>query len=100
MKNILIAALIFASTPVWAGAMGELWSTTNLSVRESLGYNIKIVSIEQKFASIPGYELAVKSTVYGYNQANEVVPTFECISGYRESNAGTYELIQTDCQPL
>ncbi|MFM6927209.1 MAG: hypothetical protein ACKOX6_02025 [Bdellovibrio sp.] len=100
MKNILIAALILSSTPVWAGAMGELWSTTNLSVRETLGYEAKIVSIEQKFAPVPGFELAVKSTVYGYNQANEVVPTFECISGYRESNAGSYQLIGTDCQAL
>ena len=100
MKNILIAALIFSSTPVWAGAMGELWSTTNLSVREALGYEAKIVSIEQKFASVQGYELAVKSTVYGYNKANQVIPTFECITGYRESNAGSYQLIGTDCQAL
>lgn len=100
MKNALFAALVLCSTPVWAGAMGELWSTTNLSVRETLGFDVKITSIEQKFASVTPYEMAVKSTVFGHNSSNEIAPIFECISGYSEVGVGSFELIETVCNAL
>jgi hypothetical protein len=98
-KFFLATAILFSTSSVFAGAVKEIWSTTNESVLEVLGFDESIVSLEQKFAQVEGFDLAVKTTVRGHYKVKGVVPTFECITVYKK-NLNNYDLVKTECQKV
>ncbi|MBO9666980.1 MAG: hypothetical protein J7501_09220, partial [Bdellovibrio sp.] len=64
------------------------------------GFDESIVSLDQTFAQVEGFDLAVKTTVRGHYKVKGVFPTFECITVYNKTLNNWYDLVKTECQKV
>lgn len=93
MKGLLIAALVFVSAPAFAGKMKEIYTMTNESVLETLGFDEGIMNVEgHKFVSVAGADLAVQTTVRGYNGKS-----YTCVTTFVDSEY-FYQVNYTTCK--
>lgn len=94
MKSLLIVALMFVSAPAFAGKMKEIYTMTNESVLETLGFYEDIAAVEgHKFLTIEGEDLAIQTTVRGY-YGNA---TYTCLTTFVKSE-GFYDVKKTVCE--
>ena len=93
MKGLLMAALMFVSAPAFAGKMKEIYTMTNESVYEALGFDEGIASIEgHKFVSVAGADLAVQTTVRVYDGKS-----YTCVTTFVDSEY-FYQVNYTTCK--
>ncbi|WP_413586053.1 hypothetical protein [Bdellovibrio sp. HCB274] len=101
MKSFFIAsALILSSSFASAGAMKEISMMTTESVLETLGFDESIVSIEQKFTTVAGYDVAIITMARGNYKVKGVVPTFKCVTVFKKNSDNWYDIVKTECETL
>lgn len=98
MNKLIVALLILSAAPAsYAGKMKEIWSMTNESVLETLGFNEGVVSIEYyQFVQIEGVDLAVETSVRTNFGDNGRYPTYECLTTFVKTN-DFYKVLKTKC---
>jgi hypothetical protein len=101
MKALFIAAaLILSSSFASAGAMKEISFMTTESVLETLGIDESILSMEQKFTQVAGYDLAIITMARGNYKVKGVAPTFKCITVFKKNSDNWYDIVKTECETL
>lgn len=97
MKKFLLAFVIFASVPAFAGKMKEIYTMTQESVMEHLGFDENIIKIEGfDFIQVEGADLAVLTNVRSYYSVEEAPASFDCVTTFAKSATG-YEVVKTKC---
>ena len=98
MKNVLAFLIMLFFQTANAGVMKEIWSMTNESVLETLGFEEGMVVIDNyQFVRIDGADLAVRTTVKVLYPIGSAKPTFFCVTTYKK-DADFYSLLTTDCK--
>lgn len=98
MKKLIAALLVLSVAPAsYAGKMKEIWSMTNESVLETLGFDEGVVSIERyQFVQIEGADLAVETSVRANFGDNGSYPTYECLTTFVKTS-DFYQVLKTKC---
>ncbi len=101
MKSFFVAAaLVLSSSLAFAGAMKEISFMTTESVLETLGMDESIVSLQQKFTQVEGYDLAIITMARGHYKVKGVVPTFKCLTVFKKNSDNWYDIVKTECETL
>lgn len=97
MKKALVALLISVSLPAFAGKMKEIWSMTQESVLDTLGFNEDVVKIEGfQFIQVQDADLAVQTDVVMYYSRDAAPAAFECVTKFSK-HGDSYDVIGTQC---
>jgi spore maturation protein SpmB len=98
MKNLLAFFIVFSALPTFAGAMKEIWSMTNESVLETLGFEEEAVTIDNyQFVHIEGADLAVQTKVLVLYPIDSSEASYVCTTTYKKS-ADFYNVLKTRCE--
>lgn len=98
MKKFIAAALVvFAVTPAFAGKMKEIFTMTEESVMDTLGFDEDVIRIEDaSFTQVQGADLAVKTLARMYYSRQNAPASFDCVTTFKKTET-FYSVIKTVC---
>ena len=97
MKNVIMALVVLSAAPAYAGKMKEIFTMTQESVMDVLGFDESVIRIEDaQFVKIEGVDLAVKTVARSYYSREEAPANFECVTTFKKSGE-SYSVITTKC---
>lgn len=100
MKKFILALVIFASVPAFAGKMKEIYIMTQESVLDHLGFDESVIKIEGlEFIQVEGADLAVLTNAVMYYSVKDVPAAFQCVTTFVET-ATFYEVVKTKCTEI
>lgn len=97
MKKLLVAFVVFASVPAFAGKMKEIYTMTHESVMDVLGFDESVVKIEGwEFVTVEGADLAVSTYARMYYSMDSAPAGFDCLTTFVKTGS-SYEVVKTKC---
>lgn len=97
MKKLLVAFVVLASSPAFAGKMKEIYTMTQESVLDVLGFDESVVQFEGlEFVKVEGAELAVSTNVRMYYSMANAPAGFKCLTTFVKAG-NFYDVEKTSC---
>lgn len=97
MKNVIMALVVLSAAPAYAGKMKSIFTMTQESVMDVLGFDESVIRIEDaQFVKIEGVDLAVKSVAVMYYSHAEAPASFDCVTTFKKSGE-SFDVINTKC---
>lgn len=97
MKKILLVVAMLVCLPVSAGKMKEIYTMTQESILDELGFDENVVKIEGwQFVNAPGADLAVSTYVRMYYSREAAPAGFDCLTTFKKVESG-FDVLKTKC---